>query len=119
MTGPNAERERRRVELGEPRHGWDHPWPNAFEVAAAFDTSKWSLVGGLMVQAHAIGHGITIVRPTSDLDVLLHVEVSTGVAGAAHDALARMVTRSKSHSTGTARTTAICAATGRCWTPLT
>ncbi|MDQ1739404.1 MAG: hypothetical protein QOE53_1056, partial [Pseudonocardiales bacterium] len=35
-------------------------------------SERWSLVGGLMVQAHALAHGIDIVRPTNDLDMLLH-----------------------------------------------
>ena len=30
----------------------------------------WVLVGGLMVQLHAIEHGILDVRPTRDIDVL-------------------------------------------------
>lgn len=86
MTSPD----RRRVELATPRHGWDHPWPNLFELANSFDTSKWTLVGGLMVQAHAIGHDITVTRPTADLDVLLHVEVETAVASEAHEKLTRL-----------------------------
>lgn len=30
----------------------------------------WMLIGGLMVQLHAIEHGIIDVRPTRDIDVL-------------------------------------------------
>jgi hypothetical protein len=30
----------------------------------------WVLIGGLMVQLHAIEHGIVDVRPTRDIDVL-------------------------------------------------
>jgi hypothetical protein len=30
----------------------------------------WTLIGGLMVQLHAIEHGITDVRPTLDIDIL-------------------------------------------------
>lgn len=86
MTSPD----RRRVELTTPRHGWDHPWPNLFELANSFDTSKWTLVGGLMVQAHAICHDITATRPTADLDLLLHVEVETAVASEAHEKLTRL-----------------------------
>ncbi|MDQ1719579.1 MAG: hypothetical protein QOE89_3532 [Pseudonocardiales bacterium] len=40
-----------------------------------------------MVQAHALAHGITVIRPTDDLDVLLHIEVLTGVASDTHTAL--------------------------------
>jgi len=90
VTVPESSRNRRRVELATPRHGWDHPWPNAFEVAEHFDTSKWTLVGGLMVQAHAIGHAIAVTRPTADLDVLLHIEVDPNVASEAHRKLTGM-----------------------------
>lgn len=83
-------RDRRRVELREPRYGWSHPWPNAFEVAEQFDTSKWTLIGGIMVQAHAIGHDLTVTRPTADLDLLLHIEVDPSVTGEAHDNLTAM-----------------------------
>jgi hypothetical protein len=31
---------------------------------------QWVLIGGLMVQLHALQHGITDVRPTGDIDVL-------------------------------------------------
>lgn len=31
---------------------------------------RWVLIGGLMVQLHALEHGITDVRPTRDIDVL-------------------------------------------------
>ena len=32
--------------------------------------SGWVLIGGLMVQLHAIEHGVVDVRPTRDIDVL-------------------------------------------------
>ena len=79
---------RRHVDLPQPRHGWDHPWPNVFELAGVLPTSKWTLVGGLMVQAHAMAHGIEAIRPTTDLDVLLHIEIDPAVVSEAHDALA-------------------------------
>lgn len=31
---------------------------------------QWVLIGGLMVQLHALEHGITEVRPTGDIDIL-------------------------------------------------
>jgi len=74
----------RRVEVPTPSHGWEYPWPNAFEVAAVFRTDRWTLVGGLMVQAHALAHGINVIRPTNDLDMLLHIEMIAGVAGEAN-----------------------------------
>ena len=73
----------RRLDVPTPATGWDHPWPNVFEVAAVFPTAKWTLVGGLMVQAHALAHGIPLTRPTEDLDILLHVELVTDVTGEA------------------------------------
>jgi hypothetical protein len=71
----------RRIEMPTPSYGWDYPWPNAFEVAAVFPTERWTLVGGLMVQAHALTHGIEAIRPTNDLDMLLHIEMVAGLAG--------------------------------------
>lgn len=35
---------------------------------------SWSLVGGLMVHLHARHAGLTPIRPTADVDALLHVE---------------------------------------------
>jgi hypothetical protein len=90
MTEPHPAGERRYVDLPEPGYGWTHPWPNAFEVAEHFDTAKWTLIGGLMVQAHAIAHRVTVTRPTADLDVLLHIEVEPHVASEAHDRLTAM-----------------------------
>jgi hypothetical protein len=77
----------RRVEVPAPPHGWDYPWSNAFEVAAVFPVDRWTLVGGLMVQAHALAHGINVIRPTSDLDMLLHIKM---IADAASEADARL-----------------------------
>jgi hypothetical protein len=71
----------RRVEVPTPREGWLYPWANAFEVAAVLPTEKWTLVGGLMVQLHALAHGIAFVRPTMDIDMLLGIEMYTGVVG--------------------------------------
>jgi hypothetical protein len=71
----------RRISVPTPSYGWDYPWPNAFEVAAVFSTERWTLVGGLMVQAHALAHGIDVIRPTNDLDMVLHIEMVTGLAG--------------------------------------
>lgn len=75
------------VDLAAPSDGWFYPWPNVFELAGALPTDQWTLVGGLMVQAHEIAHAIPIARATSDVDVLLHVEIVTGVARAADNAL--------------------------------
>ncbi len=81
---------RRNVSLTKPEFGWHRPWPNLFELAGVLSSEKWTLVGGLMVQAHALAHGITVIRPTDDLDVLLHIEVVTGVASDTHAALTQL-----------------------------
>lgn len=77
----------RRRRVTTPQHGWDHPWPNAFELARVFPADRWTLVGGLMVQAHTIAHGITLTSPTQDLDMLLHIEIVMGLAREAADIL--------------------------------
>ncbi len=69
----------RAILIEEPAGGWFVPWPNVFELSRALPADHWMLVGGLMVQAHAMAHGIDAVRPTEDLDVLLHVDLSSGV----------------------------------------
>lgn len=77
--------EQRRLTVPTPDLGWDYPWPNLFEVARAFPPANWVLVGGLMVQAHAMAHGVPVNRPTEDLDLLLHIELVADVASeAAH-----------------------------------
>jgi len=42
--------------------------------------SAWTLIGGLMVQLHGLAAGLPVVRPTNDVDVLLHVETGRGRA---------------------------------------
>jgi hypothetical protein len=42
--------------------------------------SAWTLIGGLMVQLHGALAGLPVVRPTNDVDVLLHVETGQGRA---------------------------------------
>lgn len=69
-----------------PAGGWARPWPDVAELAAAVPADAWTLIGGLMVQLHAVAAGLPVVRPTNDVDVLLHVETGRGraseVAGA-------------------------------------
>jgi hypothetical protein len=38
------------------------------------------LIGGLMVQLHGVAAGLPVVRPTNDVDILLHVETGRGRA---------------------------------------
>ena len=53
-------------------------------------TDKWTLVGGLMTQLHSIHHGLGIVRPTNDVDIVLHIETSRGVASETATALSSL-----------------------------
>lgn len=69
----------RLIEIKEPAGGWFVPWPNVFELSRALPSDRWTLVGGLMVQAHALANGVDAVRPTEDLDLLLHIEMSSAV----------------------------------------
>lgn len=61
-----------------PAGGWARPWPDVAELAAAVPADAWTLIGGLMVQLHAVAAGLPIVRPTNDVDVLLHVGTGRG-----------------------------------------
>src|SRR5437870_3075322 len=82
--------QRRVVNVRTPPFGWERPWPNAFEIASVFSTEHGTLVGGLMAQLHSLMSGIGVVRPTDDLDILLHVEIATGLAGEATHQLERL-----------------------------
>lgn len=67
--------------------GWPHPWPNVAEIARVLPSDCWSLIGGLMTQLHAIHHGIDAVRPTNDVDIVLHIETTRGTPNATANAL--------------------------------
>jgi hypothetical protein len=82
--------DRRVVEVPTPVFGWEHPWPNAFEIACVFSTEHWTLVGGLMAHLHSVMSGVAVIRPTDDLDMLLHIEIATGLPAAAADQLERL-----------------------------
>lgn len=60
--------------------GWPDPWPNVAEIASVLPPDRWTLIGGLMTQLHCIHHGLGVVRPTNDVDIVLHIETSRGVA---------------------------------------
>lgn len=59
--------------------GWPSPWPNVAELCSVLPSEKWTLVGGLMVQLHTVHHRLGVVRPTNDVDIVLHVETGRGV----------------------------------------
>lgn len=61
-----------------PPGGWGTPWPQCVELARALPSTQWTLVGGLMVQLHAVAAGLAVSRPTADVDIVLHIE--TGAA---------------------------------------
>lgn len=72
--------ERRLIDIAAPPGGWGAPWPNVAEIADVVPQSRWTLVGGLMTQLHGIHHGVDTLRPTSDVDMVLHIETTRGVA---------------------------------------
>ncbi len=67
--------------------GWPYPWPNVAELARQLPSDRWTLIGGLMTQMHAIHRGVDAVRPTNDVDIVLHIETTRGAPQAAADAL--------------------------------
>jgi hypothetical protein len=75
------------IEVPSPLGGWGAPWPNVAEIEAVLPHEKWTLVGGLMAQLHGIHRGIDALRPTNDVDIVLHVETTRDVASAAALAL--------------------------------
>lgn len=70
-----------------PAGGWGYPWPNVAELARVLPTDRWTLIGGLMTQLHAIHAGINAVRPTNDVDIALHIETARGTPNKTADAL--------------------------------
>lgn len=58
--------------------GWPYPWANVAEIAGVLPAESWTLIGGLMAQLHAIHHGIASVRPTNDVNIVLHIETARG-----------------------------------------
>lgn len=75
------------IEVPTPAGGWGAPWPNVAEIETALPHDKWTLVGGLMAQLHAIHRGLDVLRPTNDVEIVLHVETTRGVAAEAAHAL--------------------------------
>lgn len=75
------------VDVPSPAGGWGAPWPNVAEIEAVLLHDKWTLIGGLLTQLHAISRGIDTLRPTNDVDIVLHVETTRGVA---HEAVAAL-----------------------------
>lgn len=66
------------IEIASPPGGWPTPWPSVAELADALPVGSWTLVGGLMTQLLTTHQGIGIVRPTNDVDIVLHIETTRG-----------------------------------------
>lgn len=75
------------IDVEAARGGWPTPWPNVAELCSVLPSEKWTLVGGLMVQLHTVHHGLGVVRPTNDVDIVLHVERGRGVPAQTANAL--------------------------------
>lgn len=75
------------IDVSAPPGGWPPPWPNVAEIEAVLPHEKWTLVGGLMAQLHGIHRGVAALRPTLDVDMVLHIETSPGVVAEAARAL--------------------------------
>lgn len=71
--------ERPTVDVASAPGGWPMPWPSVAELAGALPAGSWTLVGGLMTQLHSIHQGLGIVRPTNDVDIVLHIETLRGI----------------------------------------
>ncbi len=65
-------------QVDAPAGGWPPPWPQVVEIVRVIPHTQWTLVGGLMVQLHAVHAGLQIPRTTRDVDMILHIE--TGAA---------------------------------------
>lgn len=78
------------IDVSSAPGGWPTPWPGVAELADALPSGSWTLVGGLMTQLHTIHHGIGIVRPTNDVDIVLHIETQRGIPGKVAGALDRL-----------------------------
>lgn len=61
-------------ELQQPVAELPDPWPQLPALASRLPHGTWTLIGGLMVQAHLLHAGLAIARPTDDIDLLLHIE---------------------------------------------
>jgi hypothetical protein len=79
--------ERPTIDVPDPPGGWLPPWPNVAEIESVLSHENWTLVGGLMTQLHCLYAGLDVIRVTNDVDIVLHVETTRGVAAKAATAL--------------------------------
>lgn len=80
-------RERPTIKIASPPGGWPPPWPSVAELTEALPAESWTLVGGLMTQLHTIHHGLGVIRPTNDVDIVLHIETMRGIPNRVASAL--------------------------------
>lgn len=83
----NVQPERPTIDVAAAPGGWPSPWSNVAELAEALPQDSWTLVGGLMTQLHTIHHGLGVLRPTNDVDIVLHIEIRRGIPRATATAL--------------------------------
>ena len=74
-------------QVREPAGGWREPWSRVFELAGVIPQDHWALIGGLMVQAHALAAGVETNRVTTDVDAVVRIEAGTFSYGDAASAL--------------------------------
>ncbi len=82
-----AESGRPRWHIAAPLGGFGPPWPQLVELVSVFPGDRWTLVGGLMVQLHAVRAGLPVNRATVDVDMVLHIETGATTFGQARYAL--------------------------------
>lgn len=87
MTAP---KERPRWRVTAPPGGWPSPWPQVVELVRVIPHEKWTLVGGLMVQLHAAHAGMQLIRPTIDVDMVLHIETGAATWSGVREQLERL-----------------------------
>ena len=81
MTDQPSEQPRPMIDVSPTVGGWSPPWPNVAEVASVLPTDRWTLIGGLMTQLHTVHRGLGVIRPTNDVDIVVHIETTRGVPG--------------------------------------
>lgn len=65
-------------------------WRTVIELAETGISAEWTLVGGLMVAAHARHAGVLMRRPTDDVDVLIDYQANRAGLSQARTALLQL-----------------------------
>jgi hypothetical protein len=77
-------------QVDAPAGGWPSPWPQLVEIVYVIPSTQWTLVGGLMVQLHAVHAGLPLTRATRDVDMMLHIETGAATFGGVRRELERL-----------------------------